>query len=793
MILTRSFISLTGICATAALVAGVVVYTPQTGKKSSKVSEVAPSAASAVTSAAYAKEIAPLVKKYCAGCHGKTVSTAGINFEAFKTVDSVIKARGTWEHSSENLQSKRMPPAGSPTPTEAERSKMVAWIDSTLSSAVCLIKDPGRVTLRRLNREEYNNTVRDLFGITLRPADDFPSDDVGYGFDNIGDVLSVSPILMEKYLSAAEKVSKAAIWIDGPEGPPKHYNGKDLSIAGTPSNPLNNGVVLATNGEAFVNYEFPRESDYVIRARVTGQQAGPDLVKTSLKLDGTALKTESIKAEDDNGQVMESKVHLSAGKRKVVVAFLNDFYDANEKNPKRRDRNLVVIGLDIVGPLKERPNPLPESHTRLIAREPEAGKELEAARAILSNFLPRAWRRTVTADEVNRLTRYVKLVMDQGESFDRGVQVACQAALVSPNFLFHVETDPKPDDPNFKHLITDTELASRLSYFLWSSMPDDELLTLARQNKLHNPAVMSSQIKRMTKDPKARALVDNFAAQWLHLRTLAIVNPDQQRFPDFNDELKASMKRETEMYCESIFKEDRSIIDFIDSRYTFLNERLAKHYGIPDVHGDAFQRVALTGDERGGILCQGSVLTVTSNPTRTSPVKRGKYILEEILGTPPPPAPPNVPPLVVEEGPVAAETLRVKMERHRKDPGCASCHSKMDPLGFGLENFDATGGWRTKDGKQDVDSSGVLPNGKKFNGPKELKAILLSQKDKFAKCFTDRLMTFALGRGLEYYDKCAVDAIVKSSAKDSYRFSALLQGIVNSDPFRMRRGDGGQK
>jgi hypothetical protein len=387
----------------------------------------------------------------------------------------------------------------------------------------------------------------------------------------------------------------------------------------------------------------------------------------------------------------------------------------------------------------------------------------------------------------------VKLAQKEGESFERGIQLAVQAALVSPHFLFRVELDRSPNDPGSKRLLDSYEMASRLAYFLWSSMPDDALFALAEQGKLQDPQVLEQQVKRMLQDPRAAALADNFAGQWLTLRKLNDVTPDPGRFPTFNDELRKAMRTETELFFEAVVKEDRSVLDFLDGKFTYLNEPLARHYGVEGVTGKQFRRVELTGDQRGGVLTQASVLTVTSNPTRTSPVQRGKWVLEQILGTPPPPPPGAVPLLPDEQHGELKGTLRQRMEQHRKDPECATCHARMDPLGFGLENYDAVGRWRTRDGDSPVDSSGELPDGRRFNGPAQLIAILKAQKSQFVHSLAERMLTYAIGRGMESYDKCNLDAIVRSVAAKDHRFSALVTEVVLSDPFRKRRGDGGQK
>jgi hypothetical protein len=404
----------------------------------------------------------------------------------------------------------------------------------------------------------------------------------------------------------------------------------------------------------------------------------------------------------------------------------------------------------------------------------------------------RAFRRPATDDEVERLTRLVLAVTKGGDSFERGIQVAVEAVLVSPHFLFRIEIDPEPLNPQAIHAINEYELATRLSYFLWSSMPDDELLRLAHEGALRKEGNLAAQVRRMLKDPKSSALLDNFVMQWLHLRNLKLINPDLKQFPDFNEALRTAMETETRLFFEAIAREDRSLFDLLDANFTFVNERLAKHYGIPGVTGDQFQRVTLANPERGGLLGHASVLTVTSNPTRTSPVKRGKWILENLLNAPPPPPPPNVPELKEAEGKLEG-TLRQRMEQHRSNPACASCHTQMDALGFGLENYNPVGAWRVKDGGADIDATGSLPSGASFTSPAELKAILKSRDGDFRRCLAEKLLVYALGRGLEYYDKCTVDAIVRNTATNQDKFSALVLEIVNSDAFQKRRGKRGDE
>ncbi len=593
-------------------------------------------------------DVQPVLAKYCIKCHSGAKPRGDLNLEAFKDQTAALAKPKVWEKVDKYLHDGMMPPEGKPKPSETELDAIYAWIDADVLKVTCNPngpKDPGRVTIRRLNRAEYDNTIRDLVGVSVHASDDFPSDDVGYGFDNNGDVLSMSPILAEKYLAAAEKVIDAA-WKD------------------------------------------------------------------------------------------------DAARKRI-----------------------------------------------LIAKPGNAKETREAARKILKAFADRAWRRPATDDEIKRLFRFIDAADRNGDPFDTGVQLALEAILTSPNFLFRVEIDKEPGDA--PHAVNDWELATRLSYFLWSSMPDEELFAHARQGDLHQPDVLEAQTRRMLKDPKSHALVENFADQWLLIRNLKSATPDPAMFPTFDESLRSAMQKETETYFENVMRDDRSILDFIDSDYTFVNERLAKHYGIEGVKGNDFRKVTLKDGRRGGVLTQASILTVTSNPTRTSPVKRGKFILESILGTPPPPPPPDVPPLKEDAKSADGLSLRQRMEQHRANPSCAVCHQRMDPLGFGFENFDAVGAWRDRDGKTPIDPSGVLPDGKSFQGVAGLKAILKGRDQDFTHCLTEKMLTYALGRGLERTDRCTVDDVTRQVVQNKFAFSSLVLGIVKSDAFLMRRKRGG--
>jgi hypothetical protein len=599
----------------------------------------------------YNKEIAPLLGKYCTNCHSGAKPKGKLDLASFPTEADALKKTAIWEKIADSLRAGDMPPPGKPRPSLEELDRLNTWLDRQVFKIDCSGKrDPGRVTIHRLNRAEYNNTIRDLLGVKFQPANDFPSDDVGYGFDNIGDVLSMPPILMEKYLAAAEKIINEA------------------------------------------------------------------------------LKTDE-------------------GKKRIL------------------------------GP------PLPEGTSRRVRGE--------ATRTLLRNFASKAYRRPATDQEVRRLQALVETAVQNGDTPTEGVKLALQAVLVSPHFLFRIETDREPNNPEAVHPISEWELATRLSYFLWSSMPDEELSKAAQDGTLSKPEVLEAQVKRMLKDPKARALTVNFADQWLTLRNLKGFAPDPKQFPTFNESLRSAMLRETEMFFEHIVREDRSILEFLDGDYTFLNEQLARHYGISGVKGPEFRKVPLPNGPRAGILTQASILTVTSNPTRTSPVKRGKWVLENILGTPPPPPPPGVEELKEGEQVELTGSLRQRMEQHRANPSCASCHARMDALGFAFENFDAIGAWRTRDGKHPIDPAGELPGGLKFQGPADLRKVLKGKSDLFTRCLTEKLLTYALGRGMERSDRCYIEEIAKNTAKNGYKFTELVLDIVNSEPFQMRRGKQG--
>lgn len=745
--------------------------------------------------ASFERDVLAFGKKYCFGCHQGDTPSAGVSLAEYKTEADMLKARNLWERTSNTVGSKHMPPVGMPAPTDAERAAFVDYLQSSISKADCAIKTPGRVTLRRLNRAEYNNTVRDLLGVPNRPADEFPSDDVGYGFDNIGDVLSVSPLLLEKYLGAARKVARAALYApeDKVGAQSVRFSVSQLTGDGGPDE---HGYILFSNGSCGAEYNFPGPGTYMLRVEAYQQQAGPDAAKMSFIVGDKPLKEVQVRAEERNPILYEFKYEAEkAGKQRVAVSFNNDYYNPDSTDPKLKgDRNLIIKSVEIVPKAVSIADPteFPAFQQRINRFQPAPGPDGvvgekamdEATRKFLTSFLPHAFRRPTTKVEVDRYAQLASNVRKAGNSFEKSWQVVIQATLVSPHFLFMVE--PTPPAGLKQRPLNDYELATRLSYFLWSSAPDERLYSLAAKGKLKDPAVLSAEAKRMLLDPRAKALADNFAGQWLNLRKLTIVSPDPQKFPNFSEALRSAMRTETDMFFMNVVKEDRPILDFLSADYTFLNEALAKHYGNTDIKGDQFRKVRLSGNQRGGLLTQASILTITSNPTRTSPVKRGKWVMENILGTPPPPPPPNVPELPDDKKVPLTGTLRQRLEQHRANPACASCHKGMDSIGFGLETFDAIGTWRTMDGDAKVDSSATMPDGKSFEGPAGLKNYMLGQKDHFARAFTEKVLTYGLGRGVEPYDRCNLEAMAQQVAKSGYKFSAVVSAVVTSEPFRFR-------
>ncbi len=933
----------------------------------------------------FEQDIAPLLQTYCYDCHGDGAHKADVALDAYANAADVRAGRKTWEQVLNNVTHYVMPPDdGGPLPTQPERERIAEFIERELYQLDPAHPDPGRVTLRRLNRAEYNNAVRDLVGVDFKPAADFPPDDSGYGFDNIGDVLSLPPVLMEKYLAAADKILDQAIvtdpiqsrtqripasltqigfnalgdrgdgWVhlisleeddiaaelpiaaagdyvvrfqayatktggalvgqgsekpldfDSDPGPtrvalllndaviqsfvvgtdeahPQVYEarlgvpaGKQRFRAAVLRNRggadelfmLNGrlgkqqpGVVFVKwievegplpaatrrwpaasltatgearvqpdgarffehNGEVTTTIDAAHEGEFILRAQAYAQQAGAEATRMEFRVDGQPVKSFDVLAPATmqpvegqrvfslmllvpRPQVYETRVKLAPGRHEFAAAFVNDFEDPKSENPNLRDRNLIIQNLevaDLSAPVL--PPAVPPALDELFARHQSEATDT-AARGIVGDFARRAWRRPLASTELDRLMKLYALARQQGDSFAGGVKLALKAALVSPQFLFIGDLDspavaalaksgvrappvaPQNQPAGLRTVpLDDFALATRLSFFLWSSVPDDELLNLAEQHKLRPQ--LAAQVRRLLASPKAHALVDNFAGQWLQIRSLETMQPDNTLFPDYDASLRAAMQRETELFFEHVMREDCSVFDFLTGDYTFVNERLARFYGLPGVRGADFQKVSLAGTPRRGVLTQASVLTLTSNPTRTSPVKRGKWVLENLLGTPPPPPPPNVPELDDKSRQLTG-TLRQQMEQHRANPVCASCHERMDPIGFGLENFNAIGAWRDKEGDAPIDASGKLVGDDEFAGASDLAALLARKRsDEFRRCLAEKMLTYGLGRGVEYYDRPAVDQIVQRLQAGGDKFSALILAVAESFPFGNRRAD----
>lgn len=728
--------------------------------------------------------VRPFLQKYCADCHGNDSEEAGVNVDTLTSVDQFLSDHRTWERVYRMLNAGAMPPADfDPLPNTEERKEVVQYLYTELYDFDCdLVYDPGRPTVQRLNRTEYNNTIQDLFGITITPADDFPADDVGNGFDNIGDVLTVPPLLMEKYLTAAEQIAEEVI-------DTKDYS-KPTTItrtAGQLQSGRNDGVDkgvrwLYTNGSVFADFDIPADGAYEIHVTAMATQMGNERAKFELQV---GQKKEGVQTVQRDRRLEEFKHRaiLKQGRVRITTTFLNDAYDKQSK----ADRNIGFGKLEVRGPLGGFRNfKHKASHERLITALPGNDRSVvDAASEVLRPLLRRAFRRPVAEAEVGRFAGLVQMAVSQlNESYEGGISLAVQAILVSPDFLFRIEQDPPPGVKERE--LNSHELANRLSYFLWSTMPDDELFGVAETGRLNDPAVLRAQIQRMLKHQKAESLVQNFAAQWLNLRNLDDVTPDPTTFKVFNNGLRNSMRRETELLFLSVIQEDRSVRDLLSADYTFVNEQLAQHYGIAGVTGNNFERVSLQGTKRSGVLTHASILTLTSDPGRTSPVKRGKWIMENIFGEAPPPPPPDVPELEETAEATPGASLREQLEKHREDPGCASCHRVMDPLGLGLENFDAIGRWRDQDQGKPIDASGELPSGEKFSGALQLVNIVQQREEKFYRTLTEKMLTYAVGRGTNYFDRCAVDQCINLMSQRNNRFSALIEGIVLSDPFQKR-------
>ncbi len=735
-----------------------------------------------------------LIDQYCVGCHSQKAKTPGVVLEGLDTTK--IGDNGEiWERVLRKVSSGQMPPAGLPHPDAATSAAFTKWLEQSLDKAAATNPNPGRPAVHRLNRVEYSNAIRDLLAVDIQPGSLLPPDDSGYGFDNIADVLSVSPALLERYISVGKTVSRLAVGDMTIKPATEEFTAKRAR-----NERISDDLPFDSRGGISFQYYFPLDAEYNLRIKLGGPPGA-------------------------NREPLEMRLPVKAGLRTVGVTFLREAAKpevamgvprrgaapppvaAPPPNPLRAQLDLRLDGVRlkrfetpeallppqvtsvlISGPFKPTGPGETPSRTKIFVCHPASGKDEEScASKILSNLAHRAFRRPVTDSDIKPLLAFYQGGRNERD-FEYGIQKALRAMLVSPDFLFRIEHDPRGAAPKSVYRISDVELASRLSFFLWSSIPDEELLELAEKGKLKDPATLEKQVRRMLDDPRADALVTNFAGQWLYVRAVAEKRPDSDAFPDFDDSLRQSFQKETELFFQNILREDRSVMELLDAKYTFLNERLAEHYNIPNVYGSQFRKIELSDPNRGGLLGQGSILTVTSYPNRTSVVQRGKWVLENLLGAPPPPPPPVVPELKPHGDDGKPLTMRQQMEAHRANPICSSCHSRMDPIGFALENYDGIGKWRSEESGTAIDASGKLPGGVEFQGPAGLKKLLLTNyREDFVETAAEKLLTYALGRGLEYYDRPTVRSIAREASRDNYKISALVLGVVRSSPFQMRR------
>jgi mono/diheme cytochrome c family protein len=754
-----------------------------------------------------------LLDQYCVTCHNERAKTAGLMLDKMD-VDHVAVNAETWEKVIRKLRGGMMPPTGRPRPASDDIYKLISWLETSLDQAGAAKPNPGRASIHRLNRTEYGNAIRDLLSLEIDVTDLLPADDESNGFDNIADVLKLSPSLLEQYLAASRKISSLAV--GNPSTPvvtQRYATPPDIS-----QEDHIEGLPLGTRGGMLVRHNFPLDGQYDFRVfllrNIVGYMKGLEWPhQLEITIDNERVFLSQVGGEEDNKMSdanfaaaadtldarLKTRVSVKAGPHDVGVAFIRknsaEYDEPLEAHTRDHDlQNMngipLIERMDITGPSDATgPGDTPSRRKILVCRPSPAGAaadETACAKKIMSTLARRAYRQPVSDADVDLLMSFYQSGRKNG-NFEAGIESALSFLLTAPKFLFRTESDPVTVPPSGIYRINDFELASRLSFFLWSSIPDDELLNLAAQGKLKDPAILDQQVKRMVADRKSDSLVRNFAGQWLFLRNLQSTKPDGHEFPEFDDNLRQGFRRETELFFDSIIHENHSVMDLLNANYTFLNERLARHYGIRNIYGSRFRRVTLTDQTRMGLLGQGSILTVTSYPNRTSPVLRGKWILENILGTPPPPPPPNVPPLKENDENSKPRSVRELMEEHRKSPACAGCHAVMDPLGFSLENFDGIGGWRVKDHSGPIDASGQLADGTKVEGPVTLRQALLKHPEQFAGTVTEKLLTYALGRGLEFYDMPVVRGIVRDAARNDYKFSSLITGIVKSTPFQMRR------
>jgi mono/diheme cytochrome c family protein len=751
-----------------------------------------------------------VVDKYCVTCHNDRSKTAGLSLQGRSLTNAAADAE-VWERVIRKVSAGSMPPAGMPRPDAATSEAMVTWLAGTLDRAAAARPDPGRTVLHRLNRAEYRNAVRDLLALDVDVNALLPADELSHGFDNVADALGMSPVLLERYLGAADRISALAV------GDPDIAAGSETYPARGDSQQLEHieGLPLGTRGGLMITRNFPLDGEYVINAKLwrtnngfTRGLSAPHQVEFSV--DGERVFVTTVGGPEDWQSLLsnpagadkfdarlQARVRIAAGSHVLGVAFVEKTGARNTSlyRPLLGNTDSVdsdgVPRIDVVmvtGPFNATGPGDTASRRRIFSCTPAtaaAAEERRCATTIVSTLARRAFRRPVTAAETATLMEFY----DRGRAggrFDAGVQMAIRRVLADPAFLFRAEREPTGVPAGRPYKVNDLDLASRLSFFLWSSIPDDELLRVAADGRLSSPAVFQQQVRRMLADPKADALVTNFAGQWLQLRNLERVAPNPMEFPDFDDDLRRAFRRETELFFGSIVREDRSVLDLLRADYTYVNGRLARHYGVAGINGSQFRRITVTDEARKGLLGQGSILTLTSHPNRTSPVKRGKWILENLMGSPPPPPPPNVPPLKESSELPRPRTMKERMVEHRANPTCANCHRLMDPLGLAMENFDGIGAWRARDAGTRIDATSQLADGTNVDGAVALRQALLARPEVFVRTMTENLMIYALGRGLSATDMPAVRAVMNGAKPGDYRFSQLVFGIVNSTPFRMR-------
>ena len=754
---------------------------------------------------------AAVLKTYCATCHSERTRSGGLSLENISLTDIPASAE-TWEKVIRKVRAGMMPPPGMPRPEGARLDGLAAHLETSLDRSASANPRPGRKAMHRLNRAEYSNVIRDLLALDIDATALLPPDDESSGFDNIADVLTVSPSLMERYLSASWNISRMAVGNLGISPSTATYRVRpDLS-----QDQHIDGLPPGTRGGILVRHPFPLDAEYTIKVRLWRNtfdlmRGMEDPHEIEVAMDGVRLQSITVGGKKDFSAMAENpgtfgadvdrrltlRIPVKAGIHTIWATTILKSHAPRDDLIKPFIRT-TVDGLDIMGdPSVDRvtiegphaasaAGDTPSRRKLFVCKPATPGDETACASRILSTLARAAYRKPVEPATLDLLMGFYRRGRENHGSFEQGIESALQFVLASPEFLFRVEPDPPNAKSGSAYRLSDVALASRLSFFLWSSIPDEPLLTLAAEGKLKDPAVLEQQVRRMLADPRSESLISNFVEQWLHLRNLKNSNPDLEAFPDFDDNLRQSMKEETTLFFDSIMREDRSVVELLNADYTFVNERLARHYGIPGVYGSRFRRVPVPNDSRRGLLGQASVLTVTSYPNRTSPVERGKWILTNLLGVPPQPPPPNVPPLQDAASDGRVLSLRERLEKHRADPVCAGCHRLMDPIGFALENFDGVGHWRTRDDGRTIDPSGTLFNGASLDGVVGLRQALVKQPEIFIGVMAEKMMTYALGRGIDYRDMPAVRKVVQDARPGEYRFSSIVLGIVRSTPFRMQ-------